>query len=104
MARAYSALSWETRGRRSAADRSVAAISVAHVAAVRLPEAAHGGLRRAGGLRLGAVAAHVDHRQRVGRGGGAALDEAADAAVLHRHVAGGADEVRLAEAPLAHLR
>src|SRR5258705_13228739 len=56
MARAYSALSCETRS---------ASILVLHVPPVGLPEAAHRGLGGPRLLRLGALAAHVDHGQLV---------------------------------------
>src|SRR5258707_13915956 len=84
MARAYSALSCATRS---------PSTSLPHVAAIRLPEPAHRGLGGPRLLRLRALAAHVDHRHLVSRRGDAALDEAPDAAVLHRDVTRGADQV-----------
>src|SRR5687768_13704859 len=98
MARAYSAQSAAMRGRRSAIRPAPTVTSAAHVAPVRLPEAAHGRLGGAGLLGLGALAAHVDHGHLVAGGGGAAPDEATHAAVLHRNVARGADEIGLPEA------
>src|SRR5882672_7952769 len=103
MARAYSAQSAETRGRRSAARPALAVTSRAHVAPVRLPEPAHRGLGGARLLGLGALAAHIDHGHLVLGGGSAAPDEAAHATILHRHVARGADKVGLPEAPATHL-
>src|SRR5690242_6807274 len=93
MARAYSALSCATRS---------PSTSLAHVAAIRLPEPPHRGLGGPGLLRLRPLAPHVDHRHLVPRGGDAALDEAPDAAVLHGDVAGGPDQVGLLEAPAPH--
>src|SRR6266849_6036360 len=93
MARAYSALSCETRS---------ASILVLHVPPVGLPEPAHRGLGGARLLRLGALAAHVDHGQLVARRRDSALHEAAHAAVLHRDVAGGPDQVRLLHAAALH--
>src|SRR5262245_39405567 len=104
MARAYSALSCHTRGSSPAPVASTTATSVAHVVAIGLPEAAHRGLGGPRPLRLGAFAAHVDDGEHVACGGGAPLDEAAHAAVLHRDIARGPDEVRLLEAPAPHGR
>src|SRR5207245_2669509 len=79
---------------------AAARASAPQVAAVPLPEPAHGGFGRARVHRLRALAAHVDDRELVARGGRAALHEATDAAVLHRDVAGGPDQVGLAQPPL----
>src|SRR4030095_8339583 len=77
--------------------------SVAHVAAIRLPEAAHGGFGGPRVLRLGALAAHVDHRERVAGGGHAALDEAPHAAVFHGDIARPPHQVALPAPAPAHL-
>src|SRR5512145_981995 len=94
MARAYAALSCETRS---------ASTLALHVPPVRLPKAAHRSLGGARLLRLGALAAHVDHRHLVPRRRDSALHEAADAAVLHRDVAGRPDQVGLLEAATLHV-
>ena len=82
---------------------SVSATSDPHVAAIGLPETAHRGLGGARVLRLRAFAAHVHHGELVARGGGAALHEAAHAAVLHRDITGRAHEIELLEPPAMHL-
>src|SRR5215467_6071872 len=97
-ARAYSAFS---RVRR--ADGS-AVTSLIHVAAIGLPEAAHGGFGSPSLGRLRAVAAHVDHRNLVRGGRRSPAYEAAHAAVLHGDVTRGAHEVQLTQPPRAHLR
>ena len=48
--------------------------------------------------------AHLDHRAFVLGAGDRALDEAADRAVLHRHIAGRADQVGLLQPALGHRR
>src|SRR5438477_5841735 len=95
MARAYSALSCA---------RSPTATSDSHVPAIRLPEPAHRRFGRTRLLRLRLFPAHVDDRDLVRRRRGTALHEAADAAVLHRDVARGTDEVRLLEPAPLHRR
>src|SRR5438105_14148870 len=104
MARAYSALSCARPGCRLADGRSVAPTYVPHVAAIRFPEAPDRGFGRPRLLRVRVLATHVDDRQLVPRRGGAALHEAADAAVLHRDVARGADEIRLLQPAPLHRR
>src|SRR5690349_13197888 len=94
MARAYSALSCATRS---------PSTSLPHVAAIRLPEPAHRGLGGPRLLRLRALAAHVDDREHVRRRRDSALNKAAHAAVLHRDVARGADQVGLLEPPAPHV-
>src|SRR6266446_5592040 len=74
------------------------------MAAVQLQEPAHGGFGRTRVHRFRAFAAHVDDGDLVAGGGRAPLHEAADAAILHGDVAGGADQVGLAQPPLPHLR
>src|SRR5262249_6150992 len=103
MARAYSAFSCAMPLCRLPARTSAALTSVAHVTPIDLPEAAHRRLGRARVLRLDAFATHVDDGERVGSCDGAALHEAADAAVLHGHVSRGPDQVRLLQAPALHL-
>src|SRR5229473_2879264 len=73
-----------------------------HLLAVGLPEPAHGGFAHAAFLRRGAAAAHLDHRLLAVRAADAALHEARGGAVLHRDVAGRADEIGLAQAQLRH--
>src|SRR6516165_9686014 len=76
--------------------------SIADQRAIFLPETADRRFAGAERLRLGIVAAHHHHPAVVVVETQCALHKTADAAILHRDVAGGADEVALAQAPLGH--
>src|SRR5215813_6419002 len=80
-----------TRARRRSFARE--SRSVAHMAPIGLPEAAHAGLGGACFLAFRCPAAHLDDRHLVAGRGNAALHEADDAAVFHGHQARGADQV-----------
>src|ERR1700749_2025725 len=69
--------------------------SHAHIAAIGLPEAAHGSLGDAALTALGLAAAHLQDSFLFRGAGDAALNKTADAAVLHRNVAGRADQIVL---------
>src|SRR5437763_9302223 len=75
-----------------------------HIAAVRLPEAAHRSLGDAVVVGGNARAAHLHDREQIRGGGDRALHEAWRGAVLHRNIAGRADQIGLAQAALGHLR
>src|SRR5690349_442956 len=70
--------------------------------AVFLPEAADRGLAGAKGLRLGIVSAHHHDTAVVVIVAYPALDQPADAAILHRDVACGADQIALPQPALRH--
>src|SRR6516225_7664596 len=76
--------------------------SKSHVAAIVLPEAAHGRLADPALLGGGAAAAHLDERLFVAGAAGATLDEAGGGAIFERDESGGTDEVRLAQPSLGH--
>src|SRR5580704_5107044 len=70
--------------------------------AVFLPEAADRRLAGAKVLRLGVVPAHHHDAAVVVVVLQRALHEAADAAIFHRDIAGGADQIALAQSALLH--
>src|ERR1043166_7381301 len=76
--------------------------SGAHERAVFLPEAADRRLAGAESLRLCVMPAHHDDAGVVVIVLQGALYKAADAAILERDIAGGADEIAVAQAALGH--
>src|SRR5580704_11488144 len=84
--------------------RWIAAISAsaAGQGAVFLPEAADRRFAGTEGLRLGVIPAHHDNPGVLVVVAYSALDQPADAAILHRDIAGGSDQIALPEAPFGH--
>src|SRR5271163_4622764 len=84
--------------------RWIAAIcaSAAGQRAVFLPEAADRRFAGTEGLRLGVIAAHHHDAGVLVVVAYPALDEAADAAVLHRDIAGGSDQIALPQPAFGH--
>src|SRR3954469_23199577 len=76
--------------------------SAAGQGAVFLPEAADRRLAGTEGLRLGVIPAHHHDTGVLVVVAYPALDEPADAAVLHRDIPGSADQIALPEAPFGH--
>src|SRR6266481_7446893 len=76
--------------------------SVADQSAVLLPETTDRRLAGAERLRGGVVATHHHDPAVVVVEAQSALDEAADATVLHRDVPGGADQITLPQPPFGH--
>src|SRR5260370_12341118 len=84
--------------------RWIAAIcaSAAGQGAVFLPEAADRRFAGAEGLRLGVVPAHHDNAGVLVVVAYPALDQPADAAILHRDIAGGSDQITLSQPAFCH--
>jgi hypothetical protein len=74
---------------------SAALLSQAHIAAIGFPETSNRRFRDAALAALRLTAAHFQNRFLLGRPGDAALDEAANASVLHGDVARRSDEIAL---------
>src|SRR6516165_2700731 len=85
----------------SSIDRPLRA-SAASQRAVFLPKAADRSLAGTEGLRLGIVAAHHDNTAVLVVVAQRALDKTADAAVLHRDIPRGADQIALPQAAFGH--
>src|ERR1700730_15310372 len=84
--------------------RWIAAIcaSAAGQGAVFLPEAADRRFAGAEGLRLGVISAHHDNPGVLVVVAYTALDKPADAAILHRDIAGRADQIALPQPAFGH--
>src|SRR5260370_30848200 len=82
---------------------SAAPLSQAHIAAIGFPETSNRRFRDAALAALRLTAAHFQNRFLLGCPGDAALDEAANASVLHGDVARRSDEMALLDAGPALL-
>src|SRR5260370_8266660 len=83
---------------------SAAPLSQAHIAAIGFPETSNRRFRDAALAAFRLTAAHFQNRFLPGCPGDAALDEAANASVLHGDVARRSDEIALLDAGQALFR
>src|ERR1700716_860970 len=73
-------------------------LSHAHIAAIGLPESANGSFRDPAFAATGLAAAHFKNCLLIRCASDAALNEAADATILHGDIACGSDEIALLDA------